>query len=157
VNSITPVITSPYAALSQFYHAFSASTDIRLWCKLVKEETAELQEAMLKGDRAEILKEFCDVIYVVVGMVMAAPEDSDLLIPEEELDELNAILKAADEALGFAKQHAGFSADVIAKAFSRVHASNMSKLGEDGKPIRREDGKIMKGPNYIKPDLSDLV
>jgi predicted HAD superfamily Cof-like phosphohydrolase len=156
VNSTTQIY-SPYAALSQFYRAFSASTDIRLWCKLVKEETVELKEAMLKGDRAEILKEFCDVIYVVVGMEMAAPEDADLLIPEEELGELNAILKAADEAIGFAKQHAGFSADVIAKAFTRVHASNMSKLGEDGKPIRREDGKIMKGPNYIKPDLSDLV
>jgi len=157
VNSITPVITSPYAALTQFYHAFSASTDIRLWCKLVKEETAELQEAMLKGDRAEILKEFCDVIYVIVGMEMAEPDRVDLLITAEELKEFKTILKKADEAVGFAKEHAGFSPEVIAKAFSRVHASNMSKLGEDGKPIRREDGKIMKGPNYIKPDLSDLV
>ena len=33
----------------------------------------------------------------------------------------------------------------------------MSKLGEDGKPIRREDGKILKGPNYTEPTLSDLV
>jgi len=37
--------------------------------------------------------------------------------------------------------------------FAEVHASNMSKLGEDGQPIRREDGKVMKGPNYFKPDL----
>jgi predicted HAD superfamily Cof-like phosphohydrolase len=42
-------------------------------------------------------------------------------------------------------------------AFNRVHASNMSKLGEDGKPIRREDGKILKGPNYFVPSLIDLV
>jgi predicted HAD superfamily Cof-like phosphohydrolase len=43
------------------------------------------------------------------------------------------------------------------EALNRVHQSNMSKLGEDGKPIRREDGKILKGPNYKEPTLSDLV
>ncbi len=43
-------------------------------------------------------------------------------------------------------------------AFEEVHRSNMSKLGEDGKPIRRpEDGKVMKGPNYFKPDLAQFV
>lgn len=42
-------------------------------------------------------------------------------------------------------------------AMLRVHQSNMSKLGEDGKPIRREDGKILKGPNYQPPTLTDLV
>lgn len=45
----------------------------------------------------------------------------------------------------------------LEEAFVRVHESNMSKLGEDGKPIYREDGKVLKGPNYKKPDLSDLV
>lgn len=43
------------------------------------------------------------------------------------------------------------------EAFLRVHESNMSKLGEDGKPIYRKDGKVLKGPNYHEPDLSDLV
>lgn len=42
-------------------------------------------------------------------------------------------------------------------AFNRVHRSNLSKLGEDGKPIRREDGKVIKGPNYYEPSLIDLV
>ena len=42
-------------------------------------------------------------------------------------------------------------------AMDRVHQSNMSKLGEDGKPIRREDGKVLKGPNYQPPTLTDLV
>ena len=41
-------------------------------------------------------------------------------------------------------------------AFVRVHESNMSKFGDDGKPIYREDGKVLKGPNYHKPDLTDL-
>lgn len=43
------------------------------------------------------------------------------------------------------------------EAFTRVMESNMSKLGNDGKPILRDDGKILKGPNYKEPDLSDLV
>ena len=42
------------------------------------------------------------------------------------------------------------------EALDRVHKSNMSKLGEDGKPIYREDGKVLKGPNYKLPDLTDL-
>jgi len=42
-------------------------------------------------------------------------------------------------------------------AMDRVFESNMSKLGDDGKPIYREDGKVLKGPNYKKPRLDDLV
>lgn len=42
-------------------------------------------------------------------------------------------------------------------AFVRVHKSNMSKLGEDGKPIYRDDGKVLKGPNYTPADMEDLV
>ena len=45
----------------------------------------------------------------------------------------------------------------LEQALRRVHRSNMSKLGDDGKPIYREDGKVLKGPNYQPPDLSDLV
>jgi len=41
--------------------------------------------------------------------------------------------------------------------FSEVHKSNMSKLGEDGKPIYREDGKVMKGPNYVPPKLEFIL
>ncbi|MEX0933719.1 MAG: nucleoside triphosphate pyrophosphohydrolase family protein [Candidatus Paceibacterota bacterium] len=43
------------------------------------------------------------------------------------------------------------------EAFLRVHISNMSKLGEDGKPLYREDGKVQKGPSYQEPNLDDLV
>ena len=45
----------------------------------------------------------------------------------------------------------------LEEAMRRVHHSNMSKLGEDGKPIYREDGKVLKGPNYQPPNLTDLV
>ena len=43
------------------------------------------------------------------------------------------------------------------EAMRRIHRSNMSKLGLDGKPIRRADGKVLKGPNYEPPNLTDLV
>ena len=43
------------------------------------------------------------------------------------------------------------------EALNRLHESNMSKLGEDGKPIYREDGNVLKGPGYKPPDLSDLI
>ena len=43
------------------------------------------------------------------------------------------------------------------EAMTRVHESNMSKLGEDGKPIYRADGKVLKGPNYKEPTLTDLI
>jgi predicted HAD superfamily Cof-like phosphohydrolase len=45
----------------------------------------------------------------------------------------------------------------LEEAFDRVWQSNMSKLGPDGKPVLREDGKFLKGPNYKAADLSDLV
>ena len=43
------------------------------------------------------------------------------------------------------------------KCFEEVQSSNMSKLGEDGKPIYNEKGKVMKGPNYFKPNLSKFL
>ena len=41
--------------------------------------------------------------------------------------------------------------------FDEIQRSNMSKLGEDGKPIYREDGKVMKGPNYFKPNFEEIL
>ena len=43
------------------------------------------------------------------------------------------------------------------ECFHEVHASNMSKLGEDGRPLHREDGKVLKGPNYFEPDLEGIL
>ena len=48
-------------------------------------------------------------------------------------------------------------ADIIEDVFDEVHRSNMSKLDENGNPIYREDGKILKGPNYKKPDIGKIV
>lgn len=46
---------------------------------------------------------------------------------------------------------------IIEDVFSEIHRSNMSKLGDDGKPIYREDGKVLKGENYSKPDLKQFI
>jgi len=47
--------------------------------------------------------------------------------------------------------------DIIEKVFDEIHSSNMSKVGEDGKAIMREDGKILKGPSYFKPNLKQFI
>jgi predicted HAD superfamily Cof-like phosphohydrolase len=46
---------------------------------------------------------------------------------------------------------------VIQDVFDEIQASNMSKLGDDGKPVLRDDGKILKGPGYFRPDLSKFI
>ena len=45
----------------------------------------------------------------------------------------------------------------IAEVFDEIQRSNMSKLGEDGHPIFREDGKVLKGPNYFKPNIGEIL
>ena len=85
---------------------------------------------------------------------------------KEELEELteamknNDLLEVADALtdilyVTYGAGHA-FGVD-LDKCFEEVQNSNMSKLDEDGKPIYNEAGKVMKGPNYFKPDLSKFV
>ncbi len=45
----------------------------------------------------------------------------------------------------------------IVEVFNEIQRSNMSKLGADGKPIYREDGKVLKGPNYFKPNIAEIL
>jgi len=45
----------------------------------------------------------------------------------------------------------------IEEVFNEIQRSNMSKLGADGKPIYREDGKVLKGPNYFKPNIANIL
>ena len=84
----------------------------------------------------------------------------------EELEELkkamkNNDLKEAVDALTdilYVTYGAGHAFGVnLDKCFDEVQNSNMSKLGENGEPIYNESGKVMKGPNYFKPDLSKFV
>ena len=85
---------------------------------------------------------------------------------EEELDELKQAIKEKNlkevaDALTdilYVTYGAGHAFGIdLDKCFDEVQNSNMSKLGEDGKPIYNESGKVMKGPNYFKPDLSKFL
>ena len=51
----------------------------------------------------------------------------------------------------------GFTAELIERVFDEIHYSNKSKLDLDGTPILREDGKVMKGPNYFKPQIKPIL
>ena len=84
----------------------------------------------------------------------------------EELEEFkmainNNDLKEAADALTdilYVTYGAGHAFGInLDKCFAEVQSSNMSKLGVDGKPIYNEKGKVMKGPNYFKPDLNKFV
>ncbi len=85
---------------------------------------------------------------------------------EEELLELKEAIKNKDikevaDALTdilYVTYGAGHSFGIdLDKCFDEVQRSNMSKLGEDGKPIYNEHGKVLKGPNYFKPDLTKFI
>lgn len=52
---------------------------------------------------------------------------------------------------------AGLDSDILHLSFKEVHRSNMSKLGEDGKPVYRADGKVLKGPNYSPADIQSII
>ena len=87
---------------------------------LIKEELAELKEAINKKDIKEVADALTDILYVTYG---------------------------AGHAFGIN----------LDKCFEEVQNSNMSKLGEDGKPIYNDKGKVMKGPNYFEPKLDKFV
>ena len=85
---------------------------------------------------------------------------------KEELDELKEAMDSKDllevtDALTdllYVTYGAGHAFGVnLDKCFDEVQNSNMSKLGEDGKPIYNENGKVMKGPNYFKPNLNQFL
>jgi predicted HAD superfamily Cof-like phosphohydrolase len=85
---------------------------------------------------------------------------------QEELDELaqavddRDMIQIADALtdLLYVVYGAGHSFGIdLDECFAEVHRSNMSKLGPNGKPIHREDGKVMKGPGYFEPDLEGIL
>ena len=88
--------------------------------ELIKEELAELKEAMDNNDIKEVADALTDILYVTYG---------------------------AGHAFGIN----------LDRCFEEVQNSNMSKLGSDGKPIYNDKGKVMKGPDYFKPNLTKFV
>ena len=88
-----------------------------------------------------------DLIKEELDELTEAMENKDLLEVADALTDILYVTYGAGHAFGID----------LDKCFDEVQNSNMSKLDEDGKPIYNESGKVMKGPNYFKPDLSKLI
>lgn len=95
-------------------------------------ETTELRIELI----AEELEELWD-----------ACNDKDIVGVADALTDILYVTYGAGHAFGID----------LDKCFAEVQRSNMSKLGEDGKPIYRDDGKVLKGPNYSEPDLKSVL
>ena len=96
------------------------------------EKTNKLRVDLIKEELEELTK---------------AMDEKDLLEVADALTDILYVTYGAGHAFGIN----------LDKCFDEVQSSNMSKLGEDGKPIYNEAGKVMKGPNYFKPDLSKYI
>ena len=88
-----------------------------------------------------------DLIKEELEELIAAMNNKDLLEVADALTDILYVTYGAGHALGID----------LDKCFEEVQNSNMSKLDENGKPIYNESGKVMKGPNYFKPDLSKFI
>jgi predicted HAD superfamily Cof-like phosphohydrolase len=124
----------------------------------------------MDGTNFELVEDFMEAMGQEVNAVPSFPEQEiqrlrlDLI--EEELDELHYAIDNKDmveiaDALGdllyvvYGAGHA-FGID-LDECFKEIHASNMSKLGPDGKPIKREDGKVLKPDTFFPPDLKSIL
>lgn len=155
----------PDECLKQFIRVFGGSLDPRLWVKLIEEEESELRDAVVPtADTndpevwAAALKELGDLVYVLHGFEVLMQRSLGLWSQIVQTDELCQWMQTYGAAVRYAEEVMPvFGPYSLAEAFRRIHNSNLSKLDDDGNPIIREDGKVMKGPNYEPPVLVDLV
>ena len=116
---------------------------VRIFMKTYGQEVkdkAGLSDAMTNKLRIDLIKEELEEL-------TEAMKDENLLEVADALTDILYVTYGAGHAFGID----------LDKCFEEVQNSNMSKLGEDGKPIYNEAGKVMKGPNYFKPDLSKYL
>lgn len=134
------------ALVRDFQTKFEIPDDPVLWTNLVKEEFKELAEAA-----EHLLKEAADLAYVANGLInIVGLEGAEQRLTEAGIGPVFPAL--LNDLIDVFITHG-----VSDEAFLRVHKSNLSKLGDDGKPLRRKDGKVLKGPNYQPPVLTDLI
>ena len=107
------------------------------------------QEVKLKPEfpDAETRKMRLDLIEEELEELKDACFNKDMVEVADALADLLYVVYGAGHAFGID----------LDDSFREVHVSNMSKLGEDGKPIYREDGKVMKGPNFKPPALQEVL
>ena len=106
--------------------------EVKIKANFSDEKTNKLRVDLIKEELEELTK---------------AMNEKDLLEVADALTDILYVTYGAGHAFGIN----------LDKCFDEVQSSNMSKLGEDGKPIYNEAGKVMKGPNYFKPDLSKYI
>ena len=116
---------------------------VRLFMKTYGQEIKD--KAGFSDDKTNKLR--IDLIKEEVEELTEAIQDENLLEVADALTDILYVTYGAGHAFGID----------LDKCFEEVQNSNMSKLGEDGKPIYNEAGKVMKGPNYFKPDLSKYL
>lgn len=117
-----------------------------------KEETEELIEAISKKDKVKILDAIIDMIYVRIGTLLEYHKG----LPITVYFMVGSDMELINCGEYFAK-HFGNNSKLLKDAFDEVHRSNLSKLDENGKPIFREDGKIMKSDLFSEPDLKSIL
>ena len=100
----------------------------------------ELSSEKINKLRVSLIKE-------ELGELIEAIKNNDLKEVADALADILYVTYGAGHAFGID----------LDKCFDEVQNSNMSKLGQNGKPIYNNDGKVMKGPNYFKPDLSKFL
>ncbi|MCF6308298.1 MAG: nucleoside triphosphate pyrophosphohydrolase family protein [Flavobacteriaceae bacterium] len=121
------------AAVQAFHKAFGLGMKDSPTSELTKEKNV-LRFNLMKEENEEYLE---------------AANDNDLVEVADALGDMLYIL--CGTIIEHGMQHK------IEEVFNEIQKSNMSKLGADGKPIYREDGKVLKGPNYFKPDIKAIL
>jgi predicted HAD superfamily Cof-like phosphohydrolase len=134
---------TPTEMVAEFMLKFEPPQSEEFWITLVREELTEAQEAA-----AHLTKEMADLVYVICGLKNSlGPDGAAKAVEKAGLSKELSLILFLSASLR----------PIMPEAFRRVHASNMSKLDDNGQVIRREDGKVMKGPNYKPPVLDDLI
>ena len=116
---------------------------VKIFMKAFGQEVKE--KAEFPGDKITSLR--CDLISEELQELQEAIRKKDIKEVADALTDILYVTYGAGHAFGID----------LDKCFQEVQKSNMSKLGEDGKPIYNDKGKVMKGPNYFKPDLNKFV
>ena len=105
----------------------------------------EREKSSLSSDKINKLR--LDLIEEELGELKEAIKNDDLLEVADALTDILYVTYGAGHAFGIN----------LDKCFEEVQNSNMSKLDNDGNPIYNENGKVMKGPNYFRPDLNKFI
>lgn len=108
------------------------------------------------GLRMDLISEEVDELYEEVLDPNSNPFSDDPYKSLDEIDKVKVAKELADLLYVCYGAAVTWGIDIDA-CFAEVHRSNMSKLGEDGKPVYREDGKVLKGKNYSPADLTKII